>query len=178
VRLAGHTRQRVQCFSSRVQYRRYSPGSFADWRSIACVHPRTLRLSRRSLMSWLTSTQGPGYRSDSENFGYAAAGEMPCLHPPSEAGRPLSWHSAALTCAVTRSNAALEIPHKRSRRTQECAAVAQHLRPPAASKRGLIGDIFGHLNSRRRSLGSARTEISEVVPKRFGLRLDPLLPRP
>jgi hypothetical protein len=71
---AGCMRQLVQSFSSDVQYKRYSPGLHDDSRPAAWLQAETLFRVRMSLISCVTSSQGPGNRSDGNSIGRAAPG--------------------------------------------------------------------------------------------------------
>src|ERR1700741_2726474 len=72
VRVAGWTCL-VQCFSSLVQYNRYSPGSCEDCRAMAWLQAETLFTARTSLISCVPSNQGPGNCSDGKSFAPALA---------------------------------------------------------------------------------------------------------
>ena len=74
--VAGCTRQLVQCFPSRVQYKRYSSELLDDCSPAASLQARTLRRARKSLTSCVISRQGPAYSSDSANFDWAPADDV------------------------------------------------------------------------------------------------------
>src|SRR5262245_27169546 len=74
--VAGCTRQLVQCFSSWVQYRRYSSELRDDCRPTASLQAWTLRSERKPLTTCVISCQGPGYSSDGDDFDWAPADDV------------------------------------------------------------------------------------------------------